>query len=156
MINYLIDKEIEITRTVWQMGWTALKNQPKFFFRYADDCFSTFINIFSIDIFLRNLNSEHYQIQINKEMELHNYLAFLDVWSKKLTKELKLAPIANLHALDTIQNFLAFQILGYQRNLVSSLLHRSNTICKFYSQMETNFISPSAHLAERISVWLHR
>ena len=53
MINYVIDKAIERT---------PLDHKPKFFCRYVDDCFATFTNTSSIEIFLRNLNSVHSQI----------------------------------------------------------------------------------------------
>ena len=101
LMNYVIDKAIERT---------PLDYQPKFFCRYVDDCFATFTNTSSIEIFLRNLNSVHSQIQFTKEVESHNSLAFLMFSSKKLTKELKLASITNPRALVTLQNFLAFPL----------------------------------------------
>ena len=72
--NYIVDKAIENTQ---------LDHQPKFFCRYVDDCFATFSNTSSINIFLRNLSSAHNQIQFTKKVELHNFLAFLDVVIEK-------------------------------------------------------------------------
>ena len=74
MMNYVIDKAIERT---------PLDYQPKFCCRYVDDCFATFTHTSSIDVFLRNLNSVHSQIQFTKEVESHNSLAFLDVLIEK-------------------------------------------------------------------------
>ena len=77
MINYVIDKAIERT---------PLDHEPKFFCRYVDDCFASFTNTSSIEIFLRNLNSVHSQIQFTKKVESHNSLAFLDVLIEKTDK----------------------------------------------------------------------
>ena len=60
MMNYVIDKAIEST---------PLGHQPKFFCRYVDDCFVTFADASSIDMFIRNLNSVHDQIQFTKKVE---------------------------------------------------------------------------------------
>ena len=58
MMNYVIDKAIEST---------PLNNQPKFFCPYVDNCFATFTNTSSIDVFLCNFNSAHNRIQFAKK-----------------------------------------------------------------------------------------
>ena len=76
-MNYVIDKAIESA---------PLDHQPKFFCRYVDDCFATFTNTSSIDVFLRNLNGVHNQIQFTKKVQLLGSLAFIDVLIEKTDK----------------------------------------------------------------------
>ena len=130
MMNYVIDKAIERT---------PLDHQPKFFCRYVDDCFATFTNTSSIEIFLRNLNSVHSQIQFTKEVESHNSLAFLDVLIEKTDKGIKTSTYHKPTRTGHLTKFSSFSPLRYKRNLVNSLLHRSYSICNSYSQIDTEF-----------------
>ena len=130
MMNYVIDKAIERT---------PLDHQPKFFCGYVDDCFATFTNTSSIEIFLRNLNSVHSQIQFTKEVESHNSLAFLDVLIEKTDKGIKTSTYHKPTRTGHLTKFSSFSPLRYKRNLVNSLLHRSYSICNSYSQIDTEF-----------------
>ena len=130
MINYVIDKAIERT---------PLDHKPKFFCRYVDDCFATFTNTSSIEIFLRNLNSVHSQIQFTKEVESHNSLAFLDVLIEKTDKGIKTSTYHKPTRTGHLTKFSSFSPLRYKRNLVNSLLHRSYSVCNSYSQIDTEF-----------------
>ena len=130
MMNYVIDKAIERT---------PLDHQPKFFCRYVDDCFANFTNTSSIEVFLRNLNSVHSQIQFTKEVESHNSLAFLDVLIEKSDKVIKTSTYHKPTHTGHLTKFCSFSPLRYKRNLVNSLLYRSYSICNSYSQIDTEF-----------------
>ena len=74
IMNHVVDKALDLTPS---------SHSPNLFCRYVDDCFATFPNPTSIDIFLTNLNDIHNQIQFAKELEIRNSLIFLDVFVEK-------------------------------------------------------------------------
>ena len=63
------------------------------------NCLATFSNVPHIDVSFCSLNSVHNQIQFTNEVESHNFLTFFDIVTKKLTMELKLAPVTKPDAL---------------------------------------------------------
>ena len=82
-MNHVVDKALDLTPP---------SHRTNFFCRYVDDCFATFPNPTSIDIFLTNLNDIHNQIQFTKELKIHNSLTFLDVFTEKtnISQKIKL------------------------------------------------------------------
>ena len=102
-------------------------------------CFATFTNTSSIDIFLRNLYRVHNQIYFTKEVELHNFLAFVYVLIEKTDKGIKTTTYHKPIRTGHLTNFSRFFPLRYKQNLVNSLLHRSYSICNSYSQIDTEF-----------------
>ena len=80
IMNHVVDKALNLFPP---------SHCPKFFCRYVDDCFATFPNPTSIDIFLTNLNNSHNQLQFTKELEIHNSLTFLNVFIEKTNSEIK-------------------------------------------------------------------
>ena len=129
-MNYVIDKAIEST---------PLDHQPKFFCSYVDECFASFTNTSSIDVFLRNLKSVLSQIQLTKEVKSHNSPAFLDVLIEKTDKEIKTSTYHKPTLTGHLTKFSSFFSLRFKRNLENSLLHLSYSICNSYSQIDTEF-----------------
>ena len=82
-MNYVIDTALEITPRLYLV--------PSFFCWYIDGCFPTFTEPTFMDIFSNNLNSIHTQIQLMKEIELNNSLAFLDVFIKKCAARIEIS-----------------------------------------------------------------
>ena len=148
MMNFVIDKATERT---------PLDHQPKFFCRYVDDCFVTFTNTTSIEVFLRNLNSVHSQIQFTKEVESHNSLAFLDILIEKTDKGIKTSTYHKPTRTGHLTKFSSFS--------PSSLRAQSNELPSssflFYPQfLFSNWYRILFHqkhtFAEWISIWLYR
>ena len=139
LMNYIIDKAMEITPS---------SHHPSFFCRYVDDCFATFSNESSIDVFLKNLNSIHNQIKFTKEMESNNSLAFLDVLIQKTENGITTSTYTKPTRGNLLTKFSSFSPLRYKRNLIYNLLHRSYAICNSYLQIDTEFRSIKNRLIE--------
>ena len=93
-MNHVVDKALDLT---------SPSHRPNFFSRYIDDCFATFPNPTSIDIFLTNLNNIHNQIQFTILSRCFH--------RKKPTVESRRAHITNLAKLTyqpITQTFLLF------------------------------------------------
>jgi len=85
-MNHIVQRALESTPNI---------HKRSLFCRYVDDCFATFQNSSSIDIFLNNFNSICKQIQFTKELESFNSLAFLDVLIERTDSKLKTSTYKN-------------------------------------------------------------
>ena len=132
IMNYLIDKALEIAPQL---------HRPSFFCRYMDDCFATFIEPTSINIFFNNLNSIHKQIQFTKEIESNNSLAFLDVLIEKSDFGINTSTYHKPTRTDLLLKYSSFSPNRYKRNLINNLLQRSFTICNSYLKIDSEFQS---------------
>ena len=131
IMNYVIDKALEITPQL---------HRPNFY-RYVDDCFATFTEPTSIDIFFNNLNSIHKQIQFPKEIESNNSLAFLDVLIEKSDSGINTSTYRKPTHTDLLLKYSSFSPTRYKRNLINNLLQRSFTICNSYLKIDSEFQS---------------
>ena len=111
IMNYVIDKALEITPQL---------RRPSFFYRYVDDCFATFTEPTSIDIFFNNLNSAHKQIQFTKEIESNNSLAFLDVLIEKSDSGINTSTYHKPTHTDLLLEYSSFSPIRYKRNLMNN------------------------------------
>ena len=136
-MNYLIDKALEITPQL---------HRPSFFCRYVDDCFATFTEPTSFDIFFNNLNCIHKQIQFTKEIESNNSLAFLDVIIGKSDSGINTSTYHQPTHTDLFLKYSSFSPIRYKRNLINNLLQRSFTICNSYLKIYSEFQSTKTTL----------
>ena len=120
IMNHVVDKALDLTPP---------SHRPNFFCRSVDDCFATFPNPTSIDIFLTNLNKIHSQIQFTKELEIHNSLTFLDVFIEKTNSGIQTSTCHKPIKTRLLIKYTTFSPLHYKRNLVNNLLQRSYSIC---------------------------
>ena len=132
IMNCVIDKALEITPQL---------HRPSFFCRYVDDCFATFTEPTSIDIFFNNLNSIHKQIQFTKEIESNNSLAFLDVLIEKSDCGINSSTYHKPTHTGPLLKYSSFSPIRYKRNLINNLLQRSFTICNSYLKIDSEFQS---------------
>ena len=132
IMNHVVDKALDLTPP---------SHRPNFFCRYVDDCFATFPNPTSIDIFLTNLNNIHSQIQFTKELEIHNSLTFLDVFKEKTNRGIKTSAYHKPTKTNLLTKYTSFSPLHYKRNLVNNLLPRSYSICNSYTAIDSEFQS---------------
>ena len=101
IMNHVIDETMKLT---------PILHRPTFFCRYVDDCFATFPDPSSIDIFLNYLNQIHKQIQFTKELETQTPWPSWMCSSKGLKLVSKPAPITSPHTQAFIPNFLVFPL----------------------------------------------
>ena len=127
-MNYVIDKAQEITPQL---------HRPSFFCRYVSDCFATFTEPTSINIFFKNLNGLHKQIQFTKEIESNNSLALLDAFIEKSDSGMNTSTYHKLTHTGLLLKYPSFSPIRYKRNLINNLLQRSFTICN--SCLKINF-----------------
>ena len=120
---------------------TPLSHRPNFFCSYVDDCFATFPNPTSIDIFLTNHNNIHNQIQFTKELEIHNLQTFLDVFVEKTISGIKTSIYHKPTKTKLLTKYTSFFPLHYKQNLVNNLLQRSYSICISYTTIGSEFQS---------------
>ena len=119
---------------------TPQLHRPSFFCRYVDDCFATFTEPTSIDIFFNNLNSIHKLIQFTKEIESNNSLAFLDVLIEKSDSGINTSSYHKPTHTDLFK-YSSFSPIRYKRNLINNLLQRSFPICNSYLKIDSEFQS---------------
>ena len=112
IMNYVVDKALDLTPP---------SHRPNLFCRYVDDCFATFPNPTSIDLFLTNLNNIHNQIQFTEELEIHNSLTFLDVTIEKTNSGIKTSAYHKPTKTNLLTRYTSFSPLQYKRNLVNNL-----------------------------------
>ena len=132
IMNYVIDKALEITPQL---------HRPSFFCRYVDDCFATFTEPTSIDIFVNNLNCIHKQIHFTKEIESNNSLAFLDVLIEKSDFGINTSTDHKPTHTGLLFKYSSFSTFRYKRNLINSLLQRSFIIDNSYLKIDSEFQS---------------
>ena len=132
IMNHVVDKALHLTPP---------SHRPNFFCRYVNDCFATFPNPTSIDLFLINLNNIHNQIQFTEELEIHYSLTFLDVFLEKTNSGIKTSAYHKPTKTYLLTKYASFSPLHYKRNLVNNLLHRSYSICNSYTTIDSEFQS---------------
>ena len=132
IMNHVVDKALDLTPP---------SHRPNFFCRYVDNCFATFPNPTSMDLFLTNLNNIHNQIQFTEELEIHNSLTFLDVFIEKTSSGIKTSAYHKPTKTNLLAKYASFSSLHYKRNLVNNLLHRSYSICNSYTTIDSEFQS---------------
>ena len=132
IMNNVVDKALDLTPPF---------HCPNFYCRYVDDCFATFPNSTSIDLFLTNLSNIHNQIQFTEELEIHNSLTFLDIFIEKTNSGIKMSAYHKPTKTNLLTKYASFSPLHYKRNLVNNLLHRSYSICNSYTTIDSEFQS---------------
>ena len=105
IMNHVVDKALDLTPPFYS---------PNFFCRYVDDCFATFPNPTSIDIFLTNLNNIHNQIQFTKELEIHNSLTFLNLFIEKTNSGIKTSTYHKSTKTNLLTKYTSFSPFHYK------------------------------------------
>ena len=113
IMNHVVDKALDLT---------SLSHCPNFFCRYVDDCFATFSNPTSTEIFLTNLNNIHNQDQFTKELEIRNSLTFLDIFIENTNSGIKTSTYHKPTKTKLLTKYTSFSPLHYKRNLINNLL----------------------------------
>ena len=132
IMNHVVDKALDLTPP---------SHRPNFFYRCVGDCFATFPNPSSIDIFLTNLNNIHNRLQFTKELQIHNSLTFLDVFKEKTNSGIKTSTYHKPTKTNLQTKYTSFSPLHYKRNLVNNLSQRSYSIFNSYATIDSEFQS---------------
>ena len=116
IMNHVVDKALDLTPP---------SHRPNFFCRNVNDCFATFPNPTSIDLFLTNLNNIHNRIQFTEELEIHNSLTFLDVFIEKTNSGIKTSAYHKPTKLNQIRKlfFSSLQTKSNQQPFTPILLY---------------------------------
>ena len=120
--------------------------KPLYFKRYVDDIFCLFSDENHVQSFLGYLNTRHPNMNFTIENEVDNALPFLDVNVIRSNEHF----ITSIYRKPTFSgvytNFSSFIPDLYKRNLVSTLLFRTFTICSSWELMHREVVNLKAIL----------